>query len=123
MSVTLFSFSFGSRASLSAGRNDIFDDSACGIAALSGSRSAIDFGCGRGPAGLTGASAITGAGWGGGADSVWHSAHPGDHCLAGFLLDLADTILELQAMCGDVASRQRRVDGAQLPTRAARAFS
>ena len=42
-------------------------------------------------------------------------AQPGDHRLAGFLFDLADTIFELQPMRGDIASGQRRVDGAQLP--------
>ncbi|ODT70507.1 MAG: hypothetical protein ABS75_12805 [Pelagibacterium sp. SCN 63-23] len=34
---------------------------------------------------------------------------------AGFLLYLSDTVFELQAVLGDVAGRQRGLDGAQLP--------
>jgi hypothetical protein len=38
----------------------------------------------------------------------------GDDGFAGFLLDLADSILELETVRGDVAGSQRGLDGAQL---------
>ena len=38
----------------------------------------------------------------------------GDDGFAGLLLDLADAVFELQAMRGDVAGRERRLDGAKL---------
>src|SRR5690606_33932104 len=37
-----------------------------------------------------------------------------DHSLAGLLLNLADTIFELETMLGDIARRQRGLDGAEL---------
>src|SRR6185312_3565267 len=46
---------------------------------------------------------------------IFGQFQPGDHGFAGFLLDLADAIFELQAVLGDIARRQRRIEAAQLP--------